>query len=59
MSTPWRTLTAAVVLNVTSMFKKELAYENVQEEDHTDSSVVLGYINNDSRRCRQQSSAYP
>jgi hypothetical protein len=51
MSTPRRELTATVIsVNVGSMLSKELAYENIQEVYHTDSTAVLGYINNDARR---------
>ena len=44
-------LTAAVVsVNVASMLSKELCYEEIEEIYHTDSTVVLGYINNEARR---------
>ena len=40
-------LTAAVVaVNVTTMFKNELNYDNLQTVFYTDSEVVLGYMNN-------------
>ena len=53
MSIPRLQLTAAVVsVNVTSMLADELDYEHVQEVYYTDSTVVLGYINNDARRFR-------
>jgi hypothetical protein len=44
-------LTAAVVsVNVANMLSKDLHYENIEETYHTDSTVVLGYINNEARR---------
>ena len=51
LSTPRMELTAAVVsVNVANMLSKELHYENIEETYHTDSTVVLGYINNEARR---------
>ena len=51
MSTPRMELTAAVVsVNVSSMLSKELKYKETEELYHTDSTVVLGYINNEARR---------
>lgn len=44
-------LTAAVVaVKVSAMLKKELDYEHLQEVFWTDSKVVLGYINNETKR---------
>ena len=44
-------LTAAVVsIKVSQWLCNELEYENIQEIYHTDSQVVLGYINNNARR---------
>ena len=44
-------LTAAVVATrVGHLLKRELDFENVEEFYWTDSKVVLGYINNDTRR---------
>ena len=44
-------LTAAVIsVNVASMLSQELAYTNMQEVYYTDSSAVIGYINNDAKR---------
>jgi len=37
-------------VNVISMLKAELEYENIQEFFWTDSQVVIGYINNEARR---------
>ena len=51
MSIPRLELTAAVIsVNVSSMLTKELAYDSNEQFFHTDSSVVLGYVNNDARR---------
>ena len=51
MSTPRMELTAAVVsVNVPSMLSKELKYKETEALYHTDSTVVLGYINNEARR---------
>ena len=51
MSIPRLELTAAVVaVNVTTMLKNELNYENLQTLFYTDSEVVLGYTNNEARR---------
>ncbi len=51
MTTPRMELTAAVVsVNVTNMLSKELNYEEIEQLYHTDSTVVLGYINNEARR---------
>jgi hypothetical protein len=51
MSTPRMELTAAVIsVNVSSMLPKELNYKETKELYHTDSTVVLGYINNEARR---------
>jgi hypothetical protein len=51
MSTPRMELTAAVVsVNVSSMLSKELKYKETEALYHTDSTVVLGYINNEARR---------
>jgi hypothetical protein len=51
ISTPRMELTAAVVsVNVSSMLTKELNYKETEELYHTDSTVVLGYINNEARR---------
>jgi hypothetical protein len=47
MSIPCLELTAAV--NVTTMLKNELNYDNLQTVFYTDSEVVLGYINNEAR----------
>jgi hypothetical protein len=51
MSIPHLELTAAVVaVNVTTMLKNELNYENLRILFYTDSEVVLGYINNEAPR---------
>ena len=51
MSTPRRELTAAVTsTNVASMLSKELHYRDPVEVFYTDSSVVLSYISNDTKR---------
>ena len=50
MSIPRLELTAAVIsVNVSSMLMKELAYDSIEQLYHTDSTVVLCYINNDAR----------
>ena len=51
MTTPRLELTAAVVsVNVSTMLKKELCYDDIEELYHSDSSVVLSYLNNEARR---------
>lgn len=51
MSIPRLELTAAVVaVNVATMLKSELDYEDLRTMFYSDSEVVLGYINNDARR---------
>ena len=51
ISIPRMELTAAVVsVNVTTMLKSELDYENLKSVYYTDSEVVIGYINNEARR---------
>ena len=51
LSIPRMELTAAVVsVNVTTMLKSELDYENLKSVYYTDSEVVIGYINNEARR---------
>ncbi|XP_044170067.1 uncharacterized protein LOC122954101 [Acropora millepora] len=51
VSVPRMELTAAVVsVNVTTMLKSELDYENLKSVYYTDSEVVIGYINNEARR---------
>ena len=50
LSIPRMELTAAVVsVNVTTMLKSELDYENLKSVYYTDSEVVIGYINNEAR----------
>lgn len=51
ISIPRLELTAAVVsVNVASMLKSELDIDDIQCYYHTDSEIVIGYINNDARR---------
>ena len=51
VSIPPTELTAAVVsINVTSIVKSELDYENLQSVYYIDSEVVIGYINKEARR---------
>lgn len=51
MTIPRKELTAAVVaVNVSSMLRRELDYKDLQEFFYTDSSAVLGYVNNDAKR---------
>ena len=51
MSIPRLEVTAAVIsVNVVSMLKNELEYEDLQCMYYSDSEVVIGYINNESRR---------
>ncbi|XP_050703627.1 uncharacterized protein LOC126989094 [Eriocheir sinensis] len=51
ITVPRLELTAAVVsVRISAVLKKELDYEDIQEVFWTDSMVVLGYINNDSKR---------
>ena len=51
VSIPRMELTAAVVsVNVITMLKSELDYENLKSVYYTDSEVVIGYINNEARR---------
>ena len=51
MSIPRLELTGAVVaVNVATMLKNELNYDDLQTVYYTDSEVVLGYINNEARR---------
>ena len=51
MSIPRLELAAATVsVRVADMLKEELDYENVEDFYWTDSEVVLGFINNESRR---------
>ena len=51
ISIPRLELTAAVVsVNVATMLKSELDVENVKCYYHTDSEIVIGYINSDVRR---------
>jgi len=51
ISIPRLELTAAVMsVNVTSMLSSELNIADVSSTYHTDSEIVLGYINNDARR---------
>ena len=45
-----RTAAAAVSVRVADVLKNELDYERVEEFYWTDSKVVLGFINNESRR---------
>ena len=50
MSTPRMELKAAVVfVNVSSILRKEFNYKETKELYHTDSTVVLGYINIEAR----------
>ena len=51
ISIPRKELTAAVIsVNVSSMLSRELDYQNIEEVFYTDSSAVLGYVNNDDKR---------
>ena len=51
ITVPRLELTAAVVaVKISAVLKRELSYEDIQEVFWTDSKVVLGYINNDSKR---------
>ena len=51
MSIPRMELTAAVIsVNVATMLKNEMNYENLECKYYSDSEVVLGYINNEARR---------
>ena len=51
ISIPRLELTAAVMsVNVTSMLATELSIDDIPLTYHTDSEIVLGYINNDARR---------
>ena len=51
MTTPRIELTAAVVsVNVTNMLSRESNFDVTEEFYYTDSTVVLGYINNEARR---------
>ena len=51
MTTPRMECMAAVVsLKVTNMLSRELNFDTTKEFHYTDSTVVLGYINNEARR---------
>ena len=49
ISIPRLELTAAVIsVNVASMLKSEIDIDDIQCYFHTDSEIVIGYINNDA-----------